>query len=63
MINWSDFRHCGPCNLTVERILAFGDRAGPGAIGSDCLAVTARLGQGFILHALPGVTLSLFDDR
>lgn len=63
VINWSDFRRCGPCNLTVERILAFGDRAGPGAIRSDLMVLTGRSGQGFILHALPGVTLSLFDDR
>lgn len=62
-IRWSDFKFCERCTLTSARVLALGERDGPGSVQSDAVKLVAMGGHGYLLQAVGAQSFALFDEE
>lgn len=62
VLDWGDFEFCEDCPLSLTEVVRLGDPDGPGVIESASVDVTWHETVGYVVYAVDGASVKLFDD-
>lgn len=62
-MDWGDFEFCENCPLSLTEVVRLGDPDGPGVVESESVDVAWHETVGYVVYAVDGASVKLFDDR
>lgn len=63
VMDWGDFEFCEDCPLSLTEVVRLGDPDGPGVVESESVDVAWHETVGYVVYAVDGASMKLFDDR